>query len=64
MGFKQPLIGEYVEFENDIEESSTDWGEIYKAHKKRKRQIDILDDRSEGELGMIDDGSDESIGEI
>ena len=50
-----PFLGEYAEFENDIEESSTDWNEIYKAHRKRKKQIDIMEDRSEGELGNLED---------
>ena len=61
---KPPLIGELAEFDNDIEESSTDWAEVYRAHQKRKKQIDIMDDRSEGELGPLDDASEESIGEV
>lgn len=61
---KPPAMGELAEFENDVEESSTDWGEVYRAHAQRKRQIDIMDDRSEGEVGPPVDDDGESIGEI
>lgn len=61
---KPPLMGEFAEFDNDIEESSTDWAEVYRAHQKRKKQIDIMEERSEGELGPLDDDSEESIGEV
>ena len=37
LAVKVPLVGELAEFENDIEESSTDWGEVYRAHQKRKK---------------------------
>ena len=57
-------MGELAEFEDDVEESSTDWGEVYRAHAQRKRQIDIMDDRSEGEVGPPVDDDGESIGEI
>lgn len=32
LSVRPPAMGELAEFENDVEASSTDWGEVYRAH--------------------------------
>ena len=61
---KPPLMGELTGFDLGGElDSSSDFLEFDNSYRRRKKEINILDDRSDGEIGPMM-GLGESIGEL
>jgi len=60
---KPPLLSDLTGFDLGVDDSSSDYADYGNQIKNRRGQINMLDERSEGELGELD-GSDESLGEI
>lgn len=60
---KPPLLSDLAGFDLGVDDSSSDFADYDAQLKKRRDQINMLDERSEGELGELD-ASNESLGEI
>ena len=60
---KPPLLSDLTGFDLGVDDSSSDFADYNAQLKKRRDQINMLDERSEGELGELD-ASNESLGEI
>ena len=59
-----PLVAELTDYNLGGElDSSSDFLDFENSYRKRRQQIDLLDERSDGELAF-DGGIDDSIGEI
>lgn len=59
-----PLVAELTDYNLGGElDSSSDFLDFENSYRKRRQQIDLLDERSDGELAF-DGGLDDSIGEI
>lgn len=60
---KPPLLSDLTGFDLGVDDSSSDYADYSNQIKQRRDQINMLDERSEGELGELD-ASNESLGEI
>lgn len=60
---KPPLLSDLTGFDLGVDDSSSDFADYDAQLKKRRDQINMLDERSEGELGELD-VSHESLGQI
>ena len=58
-GVKPPLLSDLTGFDLGVDDSSSDFADYNAQWKKRRDQINVLEERSEGELEL--DASNESL---